>query len=404
MKIAIISSGFLPVIDGVTVTQFQRIQKLSQLGHQVLLFCPDYSPLENVYPDWQDYTGNILPGVQVVNLPSSSFMDLDFERNVSSNSYPQVLRELAKFQPDIIHVDEPERLWLGFLRVPGVMFAKENPIPCVSFFHSNFREYLEDYLPLPAGIMAGIKFGLKFHLTWVYHSYDATLVASKDTSEKLSLLGVNNLVTANLLGVDTAKFSPQLRNPHFFQQQYGLPNVDRLVKLICLGRLTPDKGWKFAIDALGQFLSGENAEKVAIAGDGPMKSEIGAQLGKLTPNLHLLGRIPHEEVPALLANGDIYLTTSQKETKGLTILEALAAGIPAIAPRAGGIVDTLRSGENGFLYDPGDRDDLIEKLQLLIADPARRKAMGAKGREDMLECSWDKAVQNLLQIWSAQIS
>ncbi len=111
MKIAIISSGFLPVIDGVTVTQINRVRELSQYGHQVLLFCPDYSQLANIYPLWQAYTGNILPGVKVVNLDSESFLGLDFERNVSTKSYQVVLQELQNFQPDIIHVDEPERLF-----------------------------------------------------------------------------------------------------------------------------------------------------------------------------------------------------------------------------------------------------------------------------------------------------
>ena len=69
MKIAIITSGFLPVIDGVTVSGLSRLQRLSQWGHQVLLFCPDYSALEDVYPNWRDYTGQILPGVRIINLP-----------------------------------------------------------------------------------------------------------------------------------------------------------------------------------------------------------------------------------------------------------------------------------------------------------------------------------------------
>lgn len=76
MKIAIITSGFLPVVDGVTITVFQRIQKLSQLGHQVLLFCPDYSALPTIYPHWKDYTGDILPGVRVINLDSTAFTGL----------------------------------------------------------------------------------------------------------------------------------------------------------------------------------------------------------------------------------------------------------------------------------------------------------------------------------------
>ena len=51
MKIAIISSGFLPVIDGVTVTQINRVRELSKYGHQILLFYPDYSHLANIYPN-----------------------------------------------------------------------------------------------------------------------------------------------------------------------------------------------------------------------------------------------------------------------------------------------------------------------------------------------------------------
>lgn len=140
MKIAIISSGFLPLVDGVSVTLLNRLHKLSQDGHRVLLFCPDYSPLETIYPDWKDYTGNIMAGVRVVNLSSESFMGLDFERNVNRKSYQTVLQELQKFQPDIIHVDEPERLFTGFLRIPGVDFAKRARIPCVSFFHTNLLE------------------------------------------------------------------------------------------------------------------------------------------------------------------------------------------------------------------------------------------------------------------------
>ena len=110
MKIAMISSGFFPVIDGISVAVFNRLQKLSQYGHQVLLFCPDYSSLAEIYPNWRNYTGNIMPGVTVINLPSTASIGLDFERDVTVKSYKIVVQELDNFQPDIVHVDEPERL------------------------------------------------------------------------------------------------------------------------------------------------------------------------------------------------------------------------------------------------------------------------------------------------------
>lgn len=161
MKIAIIASGFLPVIDGVTVSGYQRLQKLSDWGHQVLLFCPDYSMLPEIYPDWQDYTGEILPNVRVVSLPSDPFMGLDFERNIGRRAQQPLMQALAAFQPDIVHVDEPERIAVGLFKIPGIRYAQQAGIPCVSFFRTNFIEYAEDYFPWPGFAIAPSKPSLR---------------------------------------------------------------------------------------------------------------------------------------------------------------------------------------------------------------------------------------------------
>lgn len=406
MKIAIITSGFLPVIDGVTVSGLCRLQKLSQWGHEVLLFCPDYSALEEVYPRWKDYTGNILPGVRVINLSSTSFMGLDFERNVRWGSYKTVLQELEKFQPDIIHVDEPERLFVGFFRFPGVDFAKRTGIPCVSFFRTNFLEYAEDYLPVPSVVLAAIKFLFKKLLISVYNSYDITLTSSPVTYKKILKLGIKNILHGKLLGVDCVKFQPGLRQEKFFAKNYGLPEVEQQVKLVFLGRLTPDKGWGFTLKAFSQLVQQIDVGKIAliIAGDGPMRDEIAKRLGKLTPNVYLLGRIPPDDVPALLANSDIHVTTSEKETRGLTVLEAFASGIPVIAPQAGGVTENIRDGWNGFLFTPQNQEDFSHKLKLLIENSILRREMGSRGRQCVETYSWDNTVQNLVRIWEEQIA
>ncbi|NEO90518.1 MAG: glycosyltransferase family 1 protein [Moorea sp. SIO3G5] len=406
MKIAIITSGFLPVIDGVTVSGLSRLQRLSQWGHQVLLFCPDYSALEHVYPNWRDYTGQILPGVRIINLPSTSFMDLDFERQVRRSSYSILLQELKKFQPDIIHVDEPERLFFGFFRVPGVAFAKKAGIPCVCFFRTNFLDYAEDYFSLPSVVVAGIKFIFKTILISVYNSYDITLVSSRITHKKIINLGIKNTLHANLVGFDASKFYPGLREEQFFEKNYDLRGVEGKVKLIFLGRLTPDKGWKFTLNAFSRVVQEVNSEQIAliIAGDGSMRDEIATGLSQLTPNSHFLGRVPPENVPALLINSDIHITASEKETRGLTILEAFAAGIPVLAPEAGGVVENIQDGWNGFLFTPQNQEDFCDKLKVLIESPALRQEMGRNGRECVSQYGWDQRVQNLVAIWEKQIA
>ena len=112
-----------------------------------------------------------------------------------------------------------------------------------------------------------------------------------------------------------------------------------------------------------------------------------------------MGKIPPHSVPSLLTNGDIFVTNSEKETKGLTIIEAAAAEIPAIAPRAGGVIDTIIDGETGFLYQPQDRSDFQEKLEILIRDRSLRSLMGTKAKKIAQQWSWQQTTANLIEIW-----
>lgn len=406
MKIAIISSCFLPIIDGVTVSGLQRLKILSKWGHEVILFCPDYSSLEADYPNWRDYTGNILPGVRVINLASDSFVGLDYEPNVSPRSYKTVLKELQYFQPDIIHVDEPERLFVGFWQRAGINYAQKADIPCICFFRTNFLDYLFDYFPLPKPAFLLVAYLLKKMIVWVYNSYDLTLVSSKITQPKIIELGIKNSYYGNLLSFDATSFQDSLLQKDFFESHYGLSQVDSLVKVIFLGRLYPDKGWDFTLDAFKTLSHKLDLTKVAIivVGDGPMRESIATELNALAPHVHLLGRVSPEKVPALLINCDLHVTTSEKETRGLTILEAFAAGIPVIAPRSGGVVENIQDGSNGYLYTPGDRTDFINKLKILVENSDLRQQMGQNAKVSVQKYSWENSIQNLVDIWQKAIA
>ena len=403
MKIAIIASGFLPVLDGVTVSGYYRVQKLSQFGHQVLLFCPDYSPLAHLYPNWKDYTGNIFPGVEVINLPSTPF--LDFERNVGFNTYQIVIRELEKFQPEIIHVDEPERLFFAFFRLAGIEFARQNNIPCVCTFRTNFLEYFEDFLPVPKGINLMLQLIFKKSFVSIYNQYDLTLVSSTITYQKIIDMGIKNAVYVNFHGFDIEKFQSATITANFWESNYQIPNLDNKVKIVFLGRLTEDKGWKFTLDAFVKLQQLVNIENIAIiiVGDGPMREEISNRLSQVTNHIYLLGRIPPENVPNILKNSDFHVTASEKETRGLTVLEAFAAGIPVVAPQAGAVIENIQDGRNGLLFTPGNQESFCEKLKLLIEDSNLRKEMGINGKEVITKYSWDNAVSNLVKIWQEQI-
>lgn len=405
MKIAIISSSFFPVIDGVTVAIYYRLRRLSELRHQVILFCPDYSVLKNIYPNWHEYTGTILPGITVVNLPSTESIGLDFERDVTSKSYQIVEQKLREFQPEIIHVDEAERLTTRFLHLPGVRFAQKSQIPCVAFYHTNYLDYFDDYFKLSLGLNILLKTILGWVFSWIYNQYDLTLVASRITEANLRELGIKNLYLADILGVDLTQYNNTLTNNSDLIEQFKLPDLESKIKLIFLGRLTPDKGWNFGLAALSKLpLEIKLQIAIIIAGDGDLRDRIQQILAQLTSHVYLLGRISPESVPALLINGDILITNSQKETKGLTVMEAAAAGLPAIAPRAGGVIDTIQDGITGFLYEPQNESDFLAKLSRLISNQSLRKSMGIQARQAVQKYSWTQVVDNLVEIWTEQIN
>ena len=403
MKVAIICSSFFPVIDGVTIAVFNRLKQLSLLGHEAIVFCPDYAPIKQIYPKYQQYTGKILPGVEIINLASTKSIALDFERDVTINSYQTVIEELNKFQPDIIHVDEAERLGVCFLKFPGVKYARDNNLPCVAWFHTNYLEYIDDYFRLPLGLNKLLITTLGWIFASIYNAYDRTLVSSSITANKLGNLGIKNVLSAELLGCDRHQFF--YTNTNLLKNKYGLENLDDKVKLIFLGRLTPDKGWYFTLQSLAK-LPADILDRVAIiiAGDGTLKSEIAASLKQLTACVYLLGRVPPQEIPNLLVNSDIFLTNSEKETRGLTVIEAATAGIPAIAPRAGGVIDTIQDGQTGFLCEPQNQADFLHKLTLLIADGELRRSMGLKAQKLSQQWTWSQTVNNLVSIWSEEIS
>ena len=403
MKIAIICSSFFPVIDGVTIAVFNRLQQLSKLGHQAIVFCPDYQPLANIYPNYQDYTGKIFSGIEVISLPSTKSIALDFERDVTINSYKIVIQKLTEFAPDIIHVDEAERLGVCLLKLPGVKYARQNNIPCVAWFHTNYLDYFDDYFNLPLNLNKLIKKILGLIFAKIYNSYNLSLVSSSVTAGRITKLGIKNIYYADLLGCDLDLFEG-VKKSIFFTNKYNLPDLTNKIKLIFIGRLTPDKGWYFTLRSLF-YLPANILNKIAIiiVGDGTLKEEIESNLKQLTPHVYLLGRVNPQAIPELLINSDIFITNSEKETRGLTVIEAAAAGIPAIAPAAGGVIDTIENGETGWLYRPQDEKDFIDKLTLLIEDSTLRHSMGDKAEELSRQWSWEKSVNNLVEIWSREI-
>jgi glycosyltransferase involved in cell wall biosynthesis len=142
-----------------------------------------------------------------------------------------------------------------------------------------------------------------------------------------------------------------------------------------LGRLHPQKNWPLFLKVAERF----PATEFVIAGTGPEEASLRAAAGT---NVHFAGfRDPLE----VLAAADVFLLTSDYEGMPMTLLEAMACGVPPVVSGVDGCRDILEDGTGGFMASPGDAGDFAARLSALIASAAERRGVGEAARLKVLQ-------------------
>lgn len=151
--------------------------------------------------------------------------------------------------------------------------------------------------------------------------------------------------------------------------------------VIAVGRLSPEKDFATMLHAVAIVLKQEPQFQLWIAGDGVCRRQLEQLLSELhlQENVKLLGEI--RDIPALLEQGRAFAMSSLTEGISLTLLEAMAAGLPIVATHVGGNPEVVDDGVTGVLVPAGNPDRLAQALAEMWADPGRRVTMGRAGRE-----------------------
>jgi glycosyltransferase involved in cell wall biosynthesis len=152
----------------------------------------------------------------------------------------------------------------------------------------------------------------------------------------------------------------------------------RRLRLVSVGRLQAPKDAVTLVGALAA-LHGDPFEAVLV-GDGPDRAAVEEEVRRygLEPVVEVLGE--RNDVPELLAEADVFVLSSRSEGLPISILEAMAAGLPVVASDVGGVPEVVAEGETGLLVPPGDPQRLAEALGRLLGDPALRGRLGQAGR------------------------
>jgi glycosyltransferase involved in cell wall biosynthesis len=156
--------------------------------------------------------------------------------------------------------------------------------------------------------------------------------------------------------------------------------------ILFLGEIGKRKGIYDLVCVLAQVAAAHPAAHLVAGGSGELDEvrRLARDLG-VEASLELPGWVAGEEKLRRLAEASVYVLPSYNENLPVSILEAMAAGLPVVSTRVGGIPDAVRHGVDGFLVEPGAKEDLAEHVLRLLHDPGLRERMGASGRRRALE-------------------
>jgi glycosyltransferase involved in cell wall biosynthesis len=192
-------------------------------------------------------------------------------------------------------------------------------------------------------------------------------------------------------GVDARHFHPSYRSEEL-RRQLGA-DADAVV-VIYVGRLAPEKGLAVALAAMTAAARRSPRKLVfGFAGDGPYAAACHA---KAPPDSVFLGRIEGEKLSAFYASADLFVFPSATDTFGNVLLEAMASRLPIVAADVPPTRELLGDGDHGLLVPPGDSEALAQAILELVADPARRDRLAARGLEEAARHSWDSIFDDLV--------
>jgi glycogen synthase len=144
--------------------------------------------------------------------------------------------------------------------------------------------------------------------------------------------------------------------------------------VLFVGRLAEQKGVRTLL-AAARLVDAH----VVLVGDGPERKRLEQRAPE---RVHFVGFVPHEQIPAILANGDVLVLPSRYEELGAVLVEALWAGLPVVASRVGGVPEIVRDGETGILVPPGDPRALAAALNRVLGDEALAQRLRANARSE----------------------
>ncbi|MFN3218986.1 MAG: glycosyltransferase family 4 protein [Acidimicrobiales bacterium] len=357
MRVLISAESFVPEVNGVTNSVLQVLAHLDRRGHDAMVIAAAPGPVE-------------IDGVPVLRVPGISLPRYR-SLNVGWRAPARISEEIRRFRPDVVHLAAPVVLGAAVASA-----AARERVPSVAVFQTDLSGFVRDYGLGVAGR------GVWAWLRRVHDLAELTLVPSSASAFDLRRHGIGPLAIWGR-GVDSIRFHPARRDDALRRE---LSPDDRPI-VGYVGRLASEK----RVQHLAGPASLPGAHSVVI-GDGPARG----RLERTLDGTRFLGLLHGEQLAAAMASLDVFVHTGPHETFCQAIQEAMASGVPVIAPASGGPLDLVQHGRTGYLYPSAHPELLTAIAATLLGDRALRERMGSAARQAVEHRTWTALGDELL--------
>ena len=368
LRVALFSGNYNYVRDGANQALNRFVAYLLRQGAQVRV----YSPTTD--------TPAFEPAGDLVSAPSFAVPGRK-EYRVPYRLSGVLKRDLAAFQPNLIHLASPDPLCHGALS-----WARRHGLPTVASVHTRFETYPRYYG------LAFLEPLVESVLRRFYRRCDAIVAPSESMAQLLREQRMSYDVGIWTRGIDREIFNPGRRDLNWRRAQ-GIE--DNVPAIGFIGRLVMEKGLDVFSDTIDQLGLRQVPHKVLVVGEGPAREWFQNRL----PQAVFTGFQKGPELGRAVASMDMLFNPSVTETFGNVTLEAMACGLPTVAARATGSESLVTEGVTGRLIRPGAIGDFADALESYCLDTSIRQKAGAAAQARAERNGWDQVNQALVDTY-----
>lgn len=367
MRIGMVTAVYKPVINGVTRMISLYREHLEAAGHEVYIFT-----LGDPHPDDEE---------RVIRSPGYMVGDYGYHLTMRYTREAQALMQ----QMDIIHSHH--------LFMSVELAHRYGRCPIVYTNHTRYDLYAGAYTSLPRSASDAI-----MRQVWPDFTDYADVVVAPSASVRrvMQEFGVRRPIEVIENGVELRPF---LNPSHpLTKAELGIP--DTAVLLIYVGRLSPEKNLDRLLEQFAIARDIVPDLRLMLVGKGVIQEALEKQIqeSSLENDVLFPGAVPFDQVPSYMAAADLFVTASVTEVHPLTVIEAMAAGLPVVAVSSPGIVDTVTHGETGLLTTRLD-GGLAAAVVGLAMNPVRRQKMGQQARKASQPYAIENTVAKTLALY-----